>query len=263
MAHADGCVLLNDVLDTSDLDLPPAIVKSKRPDLKGELGWLHVGRLDDFGKYLQVQIHPPPTHEEKEVQIPLDPPITNPYDIRPRLYKFRAEAFNLYRIVSSAGMASTSPRRHKLTHTPQPTNVPIDYYTAPAWFPFTAPALIGMAALFFAQWGTGHYADLFREKIEYYLGPHMIKFALGIVVFFHLAFEPAYMFWLTGKHKVPFGPRVKWILTNMTIGFGAINEFHECVTYERLRLVYKQTDVGDIGPRKKGTEEVTAEKKKQ
>ncbi|KAL1411891.1 hypothetical protein Q8F55_002877 [Vanrija albida] len=223
-------------------DALTAIVKYKRPDLKGNLGYLHVGRLDDYGKFLQIQIHPPPTHEEKEIQIPLDPPILSSFDLRPLFYKWRAEAFSLYRV---------------------PTNVQINYYERPAWFPFTAPALIAMSVLFFSAWGTGHYADLLREKIEFYLGPHMIKFGFGLLAFFHLAFEPAYMFWLTGKHKVPFGPRVKWILTNMAVGFGAINEFHECVMYERLRLVYKQTDVGDIGPRNKGSEEVTAEKKKQ
>lgn len=83
------------------------------------------------------------------------------------------------------------------------------------------------------------------------------------------------MLWMTSKHQVPWRPRLEWLAWNVAIGWGAIDEFYECsesppgrlhqlmpALYEKVRHVYKQTDVGDIGPYVKETV-VTSEKKQQ
>lgn len=36
------------------------------------------------------------------------------------------------------------------------------------------------------------------------------------------------MLWMTSKHQVPWGPRLKWLAWNVAIGWGAIDEFFEC-----------------------------------
>ncbi len=82
------------------------------------------------------------------------------------------------------------------------------------------------------------------------------------------------MIWMTGRHKVPLIPRLKWLAWNVAVGWGAIDEFYECsesqlysalqlttALYEKVRHVYLQTDVGDIGPYVKDT--VSEEKKSQ
>jgi hypothetical protein len=36
------------------------------------------------------------------------------------------------------------------------------------------------------------------------------------------------MIWMTGRHKVPLVPRLKWLAWNVAVGWGAIDEFYEC-----------------------------------
>lgn len=36
------------------------------------------------------------------------------------------------------------------------------------------------------------------------------------------------MLYLTGKYGTPLVPRLKWVLCNMVVGFGALDAFFEC-----------------------------------
>lgn len=36
------------------------------------------------------------------------------------------------------------------------------------------------------------------------------------------------MLFLTWKHSTPFVPRMKWLIWNVLIGYGALDEFWEC-----------------------------------
>jgi hypothetical protein len=41
----------------------------------------------------------------------------------------------------------------------------ITYFSAPALFPYTLPIIIALSVQMFALFGSGYYADKFREKI--------------------------------------------------------------------------------------------------
>jgi len=47
----------------------------------------------------------------------------------------------------------------------------------------------------------------------------------------HLIVEPTFMLILTHKYHTPLVPRLKWLLCNMVVGYGALDEFRECSKY--------------------------------
>jgi hypothetical protein len=79
-----------------------AIVKSRLPDdpkTQGHLGDLYIMDVDKEGAYLRIALRPPPSGEEVEVKIPFDPPVKSGWDVRPRLFAWRAEVQRKYNIV--------------------------------------------------------------------------------------------------------------------------------------------------------------------
>ncbi|CAK9785314.1 hypothetical protein CC85DRAFT_288823 [Cutaneotrichosporon oleaginosum] len=226
-------------------DVLTAIVKSRLPDdprTKGHLGDLYIMDVDTDGHWVRLALRPPPTREEVEVKIPFDPPVKTGWDVRPRLFAWRAEARRKYNI---------------------PEHPTVDYFKRPPMFPFTLPlggSLLVLLVLFFGE-GKSQLIDDARQWIGERAGFSTITICTWFAAFMHLLAEPALMIWMTGRHRVPLGPRLKWLAWNVAIGWGAIDEFFECTLYEKVRHVYKQTDVGDIGPNVKDA--VSKEKKTQ
>ncbi|GMK59795.1 hypothetical protein CspeluHIS016_0900120 [Cutaneotrichosporon spelunceum] len=226
-------------------DVLIAIVKSYLPDdpkTKGHLGDLYIMDVDKDGTYFRVCLRPPPTREEVEVKIPLDPPVKTGFDVRPRLFAMREQVRNKYKI---------------------PSHPKIDYFKTPPMFPFTLPlfsALMFLLVLYFGE-GKNELIDQARQWIGERAGFSTITLATYFSAVMHLLAEPALMIWMTGRHGVPIGPRLKWLAWNVAVGWGAIDEFFECTLYEKVRHVYKQTDVGDVGPYVKTN--VSEEKKTQ
>ncbi|RSH85063.1 uncharacterized protein EHS24_006653 [Apiotrichum porosum] len=223
-------------------DVLVAIVKD-RTDIKGNVGELYIQQFDPNGAWVQIAYHPPPNEKRVEHKIPIDPPLQSPFEAQLRLTKWKIEAYNKFKV-------PLIPR--------------VYYFKLPNIFPFVAPAVIMLGALFFTLWGTGSHADWLREWVATNIGS---KFTLWAAYFAaamhqHLVLEPAYMLYLTGKYGTPLVPRLKWVLCNMVVGFGALDAFFECIMYERIRTVYRQTDVGDIGSNVKGVENPFIEAKK-
>lgn len=73
-----------------------AIVKH-RTHQRGHLGYLYITRmtLDT----VTVAIHPPPNHDEQDVQLKIDPPLTNGREARERLYEWQAKAYEHFDVV--------------------------------------------------------------------------------------------------------------------------------------------------------------------
>lgn len=143
----------------------------------------------------------------------------------------------------------------------QPENPPVRYFKAPPMFPFVLPAGVLIGFWFFCARGTGEHADWIRSWINRTLGKHTIAITGYFLGAMHLFFEPLYMATQLRKHQTPLGPAIKWILLTVAFGIGGIDNFKECVIYEKIRAVYKQTDVGDIGPNVAGAD--TYAKKRQ
>ncbi|BEI79769.1 hypothetical protein CcaverHIS002_0102980 [Cutaneotrichosporon cavernicola] len=219
-------------------DVLVAIVKAHLPDdpkTKGHLGDLYIMDVDKDGTYFRVCLRPPPSREEIVVKVPLDPPVKDGWAVRPRLFAMRE----------------------------QPSHPTIDYFKTPPMFPFTLPlfaALVCLLILYFGE-GKNQMIDDARQWIGVRAGFSTITWCTYFAAAMHLAAEPALLIWMTGRHHVPIGPRLKWLAWNVVVGWGAIDEFFECTLYEKVRHVYKQTDVGDIGPYIKTA--VSEEKKTQ
>jgi len=216
-----------------------AIVKH-RTSIKGHLGYLFIASVDPNGKFVTVFYHPPPNHEQQKLDLEVDPPLKNPYALRPRLMQYRDE-----------GM-----RRFGVPAAPQ-----ITYYSPPSLFPFAVPFVLGLMLQFYALFAPGPSADWLRYIIADYFGKHMLLASAIFAGVLHLAVEPAFMFWTLRKHKVPYQPAVKWMLTVVAVGYAAINELWNCVEYEKLRLIYAQTDVGQLPPKVRA--DMGADKKTQ
>lgn len=80
-------------------DYLTAILKHKF-GLKGHLGYLHIAQIDPQGKHILVLYHPPPSGDEVEFKIPLDPPVKTLFEIRPRMHEWRYAAFQHFQVVS-------------------------------------------------------------------------------------------------------------------------------------------------------------------
>jgi hypothetical protein len=44
----------------------------------------------------------------------------------------------------------------------------------------------------------------------------------------HLIVEPIFMIALCYRYSTPIVPAIQWVLCNVVIGYGALNEFREC-----------------------------------
>ncbi|RXK38081.1 hypothetical protein M231_04640 [Tremella mesenterica] len=203
-----------------------AIVKH-RTSRRGHLGHLHISSIDPEGKNITILIHPPPTNEEIKLEIPFDPPVKSPYEVRPRLLAWRDLAYS---------------------HFDVPRNPVITYYSFPSPLPWLIPLLLALSALFFALLGRGDHADWFREKIEVYLGKYAVKISAVFALVTHIG-ESIWMSYLCRRHRIPRSATVKWIITVLSVGVAGITEFFECVEFERIRHIYARTDVGPLPPR--------------
>lgn len=145
----------------------------------------------------------------------------------------------------------------------QPEVPPIRYFKRPPMFPFIVPAGVMLLAWFFCAYAPGALADACRAWIDRVLGRYTLTITGWFAAVMHFLLEPAYMASQLRKHDTPARAGLKWILWTVLFGFGAIDAFWECGLYEKVRHVYKQTDVGDIGPNVPDEVEVTAEKKTQ
>lgn len=116
-------------------------------------------------------------------------------------------------------------------------------------FPFTLPlggSLVILLILFFGE-GKSQLIDDARQWIGERAGFSTITFCTYFAAFMvsrrgverpaagvskslyqHLLAEPALLLWMTSRHHVPLGPRLKWLAWNVAIGWGAIDEFFEC-----------------------------------
>jgi len=67
----------------------------------------------------------------------------------------------------------------------QPETPAITYYSRPPWFPYTLPLLVAIGIQQYALFGSGYYADTFRQHINSWGGkgllPGSAVFA-GIIV---------------------------------------------------------------------------------
>ncbi|GFZ42381.1 hypothetical protein JCM24511_00096 [Saitozyma sp. JCM 24511] len=210
-------------------DVLTAIIKH-RTSFAGQTGPLHITTFDPQGAFVNILVHAPqPDGSVKEEMIKLDiePAIQSPFEARGRMYHWRDMAFRKFGV---------------------PTVPPIKYYSPPSPFPYALPLTLAIAALLFALLGKGYYADLFRAKIESVFGKYMVAGATIFMVITHIM-EVGYMIYQCRKHSVPLVPSIKWVLTSAAIGIGGVNEFWESVQYERLRVIYAKTDVGEIPPR--------------
>jgi hypothetical protein len=71
----------------------------------------------------------------------------------------------------------------------QPETPAITYYSRPAPFPYTLPLLGATSALLFALFGSGYYADAFREKLNSWGGRGLLPGSAvlaGVIVCFVL-----------------------------------------------------------------------------
>lgn len=143
----------------------------------------------------------------------------------------------------------------------KPEAPPVRYFKQPPAFPHIVPAGAAIAFWFYCAYAPGAAADACRAWIERTLGRHTIKVTGYFLALMHLFVEPAYLITRLRKHKTPLGPSIKWLLWTVVFGFGALDAYSECVLYEKTRHIYKQTDVGDIGPNV--DEGVSREKKRQ
>ena len=117
-------------------DYLTAILKHKF-GVKGHLGYLHIAQIDPQGKHILVLYHPPPSGDEVEFKIPLDPPVKTLFEIRPRMHEWRYAAFQHFQVVSLStpstrrGLtirldADDSPPSLSSTTTPRPPFSPSD-----------------------------------------------------------------------------------------------------------------------------------------
>ncbi|ORY22699.1 hypothetical protein BCR39DRAFT_583976 [Naematelia encephala] len=225
-------------------DVLTAIVKY-RLKTPGNLGDIFIESFDPQGHHIVLLTHPLPSREPVKLLLPFHQPITSPYEVRPWLYTWRDQA---------------------LKHFNVPERPVVDYYSPPSPFPFAVPGVLGLLALLFALVGPGPYAVQWRNFLDARLGKKGIPAITYFVVFMHFIFWPIFMFWTLRKHKVPLEPGIKWMITATVLGIGCGTEFWETVQYERLRHVYRQTDVGEIEPRVghgRGGGKVSSEKKQQ
>ena len=72
-------------------------LRAKTP---GNLGHLHVSIVEPTGTHMTVIYHPPPNHEDTEVQVPFDPPLKSIYEVKPLFRKWEAEVKEKYKPVS-------------------------------------------------------------------------------------------------------------------------------------------------------------------
>jgi len=82
-------------------DYLTAILKHKFK-ISGNLGYLHIAQIDPQGKHILVLYHPPPSNEEVELKIPLDPPVKSLFEIRPRLAEWKRDAFQHFQVVCTS-----------------------------------------------------------------------------------------------------------------------------------------------------------------
>jgi hypothetical protein len=80
-----------------------AIVRHRTSHL-GHLGDIHIISLSPTGQSLTLLIHPPPNCDSLQLELPFDPPIKDPYLVRPRLYKWRDQALAHFSVVSHSNL---------------------------------------------------------------------------------------------------------------------------------------------------------------
>ncbi|KAI9632882.1 uncharacterized protein MKK02DRAFT_30608 [Dioszegia hungarica] len=211
-------------------DMLTAILKH-RTDFKGHPGDLYILPIPKTLDKIIIQAQPPRSRKPVEVEIKFDPPMEDLTDFRPRILAWRDEAFKHYKIQGK-------PK--------------IGYYSEPDLFPFTLPIIVGLAALGFALYGKGDYADKFRFWINNFFGPGMLPAAKWLVIVSH-SVETVYMAWAMTQHSVPLFSSILWVFSTALLGWATISEFWESIQYERLRHILRQTDVGDIPPRVGGS----------
>ncbi|KAL7420129.1 hypothetical protein Q5752_005095 [Cryptotrichosporon argae] len=224
---------LEDVLTyfNNQPDMLTAIVKH-RTSTRGHLGDVLIQSFDPEGKFATLELRPPPAWSTPvTLELPFDPPLTSAWHVRPTLKRWRDEAYAKYNV---------------------PATPPLTYYSSPTLLPLALPALVGLAVLAFALYGTGETARAFRAWVDGTLGNLALPAAKWTAIAFHLVLEPIYMLVLTARHGTPSAVRAQWVLTVVLVGFAGITEFWDCLQYERIRHIYKQTDVGDIGHRLAG-----------
>jgi hypothetical protein len=70
-----------------------------KSDVKGQLGDLHIVHIED--DEVEFAYHPPPTGHRKELKIKFDPPLQDAWGARPRLMRWRDDAYKKWGVVSA------------------------------------------------------------------------------------------------------------------------------------------------------------------
>ncbi|RSH94859.1 hypothetical protein EHS25_004665 [Saitozyma podzolica] len=180
-----------------------------RTSFAGETGALHITTFDPQGAFVNILVHPPQPDGSVKEEM-------IKLDIEPAIQSPFEARGRMYH------WRDTAFRKFGVV-----TQSPADHILLPALsLPLRPPLTLAIAALLFALLGKGYYADLFRAKIESMFGKYMVA---GATIFMVIT--------------------IKWVLTSAAIGIGGVNEFWESVQYERLRVIYAKTDVGEIPPR--------------
>lgn len=96
-----------------------------------------------------------------------DPPVEDGFEARKRLFEWRDKAFEHFDVVRSYQAYWRVANR-------QPEMPAITYFSPPALFPLTLPILLALSVQMFALFGSGSYADTFRQKIAAWGGKGLL-----------------------------------------------------------------------------------------
>jgi hypothetical protein len=76
-----------------------AIVKH-RTHQRGQLGYLYITSIN-LPDSITIAIHPPPSNDEKSIDLKFDPPVEDGFEVRQRLFEWRDKAFEHFDVVRS------------------------------------------------------------------------------------------------------------------------------------------------------------------
>lgn len=79
-----------------------AIVKH-RTHKRGQLGDLYITSFS-LPNTVNIAIHPPPSKEERDIELTFDPPVKDAYEVRERMFEWRDKAFEHFDVVSLSYM---------------------------------------------------------------------------------------------------------------------------------------------------------------
>jgi hypothetical protein len=74
-----------------------AIVKH-RTHQRGQLGYLYITSIN-LPDSITIAIHPPPSNDEKSIDLKFDPPVEDGFEVRQRLFEWRDKAFEHFDVV--------------------------------------------------------------------------------------------------------------------------------------------------------------------